>query len=372
MDFDFHIPTRIHFGSGRLAEIGGLASRLGRKALVVSGRTAMRRAGVLDRIAASLSAAGVESVFYGEVSPDPLAEEADAAAAQARDEGCDVVIGVGGGSAIDGAKAAAVGVVAGPVGPLVGTGVPDTLRALPLIAVPTTAGSGSEVTKGAILTDASRDFKSGIRGHALFPADALIDPELTATLPTEVAVETGFDTFCHAVEGYLACGTGPVNAPLAREAVGIVAESLPAIAAGASTPALRERMAYAALLGGINVATASTCLPHRLQQAMPRLHGRRLSHGRGLAVLYPAWLRLIEPHRKTRLRELAECIGATDFRSGVLDLLDRTGLRSSLADWGFAPDDLAACEARVSGNVANDPTPDTGEAEVRAIYAGSL
>jgi alcohol dehydrogenase class IV len=300
--------------------------------------------------------------------PNPTCAEADRGAALAAAHGCDVVVGLGGGSAIDAAKAIAVGVAHGPVGPLVGTTVPASLQVLPVVAVPTTAGSGSEVTRGATLTDVPRGLKAGIRGSALFPRVALIDPDLLATVPAAVAAGSGFDALAHAVEGFVARRADPVSSALAQHAIGLLAAWLPRVAAGERSPQAREAMALAALLGGFNVATAGTCLPHRMQQAMGSVPRLDVSHGRGLALLYPAWLRLAHPHAPERLDAIAAELGGPDIHTAMARLLNACGLAGTLRTRGFTDADLDVMTAAVVGDLGNDPITAPGPDVVQAIY----
>ena len=178
MIINLDLPTRVVFGRGRLAELGRHTHPLGTSALLVCGRGAVHRHGILDAARKSLAEAGVTVTVFDGVRPEPTTAEADAAVAVAERAGCDVIVGIGGGSAIDTAKAVAAGLRLGPVGPLVGRTLEPFADPVPVVAVPTTAGSGAEVTRGAILTDPARGLKSGIRGDALFPRVALIDPLL--------------------------------------------------------------------------------------------------------------------------------------------------------------------------------------------------
>ncbi|WP_050373827.1 iron-containing alcohol dehydrogenase [Streptomyces acidiscabies] len=171
MHFDLDIPTRIVFGAGTLDRRGPLTRELGERPLLVTGRSAGRKYGYLERALASLGGA----VHFDGVSPNPTCVEVEQAAKVARKHGCDVVVGLGGGSPLDAAKAVAA------------------------------------VTKGAIVTDTVRRFRSGIRGDALTPRIAVIDPELTATVPRHVRTETAFDAFAHAVEGFMARRSDPLS-----------------------------------------------------------------------------------------------------------------------------------------------------------------
>ncbi|HWT91881.1 MAG TPA: iron-containing alcohol dehydrogenase, partial [Solirubrobacteraceae bacterium] len=260
----------------------------------------------------------------------------------------------------------------GGVAPLIGGAAPDPATALPVIAVPTTAGSGAEVTRGAIVTDVVRHAKEGVRGDAVFPRVAVIDPELTATLPPAVAAETAFDALTHVVEGYVARKASPLTRALSEEALRILAAHLPELAAGTATARTRERLAFAALLGGLNVANASTCLPHRLQQAMGAVPRVTLAHARGLAALYPAWLELATPHAPDAFARVGAALGDGDARAAIARHREALGLTATLADAGFRTEDLGVLVGAVAGNVANDPTPEVTRETIRELYRASL
>jgi alcohol dehydrogenase class IV len=332
----------------------------------------MRRHGVLDRLLDSLRAADVRATVYDQVSPDPKSDEVDAALELATRDSCRSVIGLGGGSALDAAKAVAVAVGHESVRELIGQTLEPSSSSLPVIAIPTTAGSGAEVTKGSIITDSVRNFKSGIRGDDVFPAVALVDPELTETMPAPVAAETGFDALTHAIEGYVARRAGPISQVLSETAVTLIAANLRDAANGAVDPEVRDRMSLAAVYGGLNVATASTCLPHRLQQAMGSVTRVHVPHGRGLATLYPAWLRRAFPSAPDRFDRLAELLGASSIDEGVGELRESLGLDKSLGDWGYTSEDIGTFMDNVSGNVDNDPIDGIDRDLMRAIYEDSL
>ncbi|MFI6934079.1 iron-containing alcohol dehydrogenase [Streptomyces sp. NPDC050287] len=372
MILDLHLPTAVVFGRNRLAELGAQTKRHGGHALLVTGRTAMRANGALEAAVTSLEGAGVRVTIADTISPDPLASEVDAAAASARAAGCDVVVGLGGGSAIDAAKAVSVGLRHGPVGPLVGSTLPATGDLTPVVAVPTTGGSGAEVTKGAIITDDRRALKSGIRGDDLFPRVALIDPDLLLSVPAPVASAAAFDALAHAVEGSVARRASPITRGLAAQALEILGRRLPEVRGGTSDPGLREDLALAALLGGINVANASTCLPHRLQQAMGSVPRVRVSHGDGLAAVYPAWLRLAVPHAEAEFADIARLLGGSDPHERIAAVYDALGVQAGLIPHGLRAMDVDTLVEAVAGNTDNDPVPDIGRDTIRAVYEGSL
>ncbi|OAB55250.1 iron-containing alcohol dehydrogenase [Phormidium willei BDU 130791] len=368
MNFDYSTPTRIVFGRGRLPELGELTAQHGRRCLLVTGRRAMRAAGHLQRAVASLQSAGVETFVFDDISRNPRSDEVDAGAKLANGLGIDVIAGLGGGSAIDAAKAIAAGAMHGPCGPLVGQTLVSHPKARPIVAVPTTAGTGSEVTKGAIILDVERKFKSGIRGEDLFPKVALVDSELTEGAPPEVAVETAFDALTHAIESYLARMSNPISRALSREAIILLQHGLPRVAAGTVDHSVRDRLAMAALIGGLNVATASSCLPHRLQQSMGSITRVDLSHARGLAIIYPAWLRRVAIAAPDAFAEIATLLGAKDGVARLAELIDEVGMSARLSQVGYREEDIQCLVENVSGNLENDPIPDIGKPTIRAIY----
>lgn len=370
--FDFHTPTRVVFGRGRLDELGDHTRPWGRTALVVCGRAAARTTGILGRALNSLAAAHVTAHILDGISPNPRSSEVDAAAETARAVGADVIVGIGGGSALDAAKATAVAVVHGPSGPLVGTTLPPAPGCLTVIAVPTTAGSGSEITKGAIITDTVRGMKAGIRGDDLYPKVAVIDPALTDTQPAHVAVTSGFDALAHAVEGLVARRSSPLTEAVAAHALHLVPGALERVAAGDTSRETRDRMAYGALLGGLLVATASTCLPHRMQQAMGTPDRPGPSHGQGLALLYPAWLDSLEQHAPQAATRVGAALGTGRAYETITRLLTTIGLQRSLGDAGYDSGDIPAFTARITGNTDNDPHPDLGVPLITSIYEQAL
>ena len=349
------VPTHVLLEEGGLTRVGELTAPWGVRPLVVCGRGAMRRTGTLDRAVTALRLAGLHVTVFDGVRANPRSDDAQRAVTLARRERCDVVVGLGGGSAIDTAKAVAASVAGADVADLIGTTLAEDAPVLPIVAVPTTAGSGSEVTKGAILTDSARRLRSGIRGPALFPVAAVVDPELTASLPTPVAVESGFDALTHAVEGCVARGATSRSRDLATQAIRAIAGALPTVAAGRATATDRYRLAHAALLGGVNVATVSTCLPHRLQQAMGAVPGVCLSHGAGLAALYPAWLAALEEAGAAGLDVVAGALGSDTAHDGLIALRRRIGLTATLRDAGYRDADLSPTLTALTGNLDNDP-----------------
>lgn len=362
--------TEVYFGLGALGEVGGITNALGRRAVVLTGRHAMRVSGMLDRLEDSLRVSRVDFLTIEcASSPSPLSDEVDRAVIRASDFQADVVIGLGGGGAIDCAKALAVGMMLGPIGPLVGTTL-SNVTLPPVIAIPTTAGTGSEVTKAAIIYDPTRCLKAGIRSEALIPTAAIVDPDLLLTVPHEVALDTAFDALSHAIEPYVSRSGASATAPLTRDACRLLAEAFPAVIRHDLSSSVRRKLSMAALIGGMNVLLASTCLPHRIQQAIGSISPTSASHGRGLAALYPSWLRQAYSYAPQKFDEIGRLLGHESTIEAIDGLLDASGLRTQLRSIGLSEGDLVRIAEKVTGNLENDPI-DNPKSSVPGILTSS-
>ncbi len=370
MNFEFLSPVQIVFGNGRINELGKIAKQYGKHPLIISGRSALKKTGTLDKILQNLKEEGVECKLFRGVSPEPKSNEINEAVDIARRNSCDLVIGLGGGSAIDVAKAVSVGVNYSSIEEIIGKTIEINPNSLPIITIPTTSGSGAEVTKGAIITDTTKKFKSGIRGVDLFPKLALVDPELTYSLPKRITIETGFDALTHAVETYISTKASPLTDLYAEEAMKLIREYLPK--AISKNKEAREKMSLAALIGGINIANTGTCLVHRLQQAMGSII--EVSHGRGLAAIYPAWIKRVSVYRKEKFERISEIFGYQKKESykPILGFMEKIGVGCNLGELNVKYPDINIFLEKISGDLKNDPIPEIDEKLIRGIYEESL
>ncbi len=262
--FEFATATRIVFGPGRVTEAGSLAAALGRRALLVIGQSAgaVKRVEPLLR---GLTAAGVDSATFS-VSGEPTIDTARAGAARARTEQCDLVIGFGGGSVIDAGKAVAA-LLTNEGDPLdylevIGKGMPLVNRAAPYLAIPTTAGTGAEVTRNAVLGSPAHRVKVSMRSPSMLPAVALVDPELTHDLPPSLTAVTGLDALTQCIEPYLSHSANPLTDAICREGMQRAARSLRRAFDNGADTAAREDMAVASLCGGLALANAKLGAVH--------------------------------------------------------------------------------------------------------------
>jgi alcohol dehydrogenase class IV len=285
MQFEFATASRIIFGAGAVRQAAPLAATMGRIALVVTGRTTRRAHVVLDGLAAE----GVETVTFA-VAGEPTVDGARDGTQVAQRTGVDLVVAFGGGSVIDAGKAIAA-LATNPGDPeeyleVVGRGRPLSEAPLPFIAIPTTAGSGSEATRNAVLTSTAHRVKVSLRSPLMLPRIALVDPELTYDVPPDVTASTGLDALTQLIEPFVSSRANPITDALAREGIPRVARSLRRAFARGHDAAAREDLSLAALLGGVALANGGLGAAHGF--AAPIGGAFAAPHGAICAALLPA------------------------------------------------------------------------------------
>ncbi len=312
MHFEYHNPTRLVFGAGALSRLGEMAGRYGKKALIVTGGGSVRRNGAFDRAVASLRAAGLSVAECSGVEPNPRISTVRRGARIARDEGCDLIVALGGGSTMDAAKVmAAAFYYDGDPWDMIRHGQPDPhvpTRALPLITVPTLAATGSEMNMGAVITNEETREKSFVQAECLYPRVALADPELTASVPRDQTAYGVCDLITHVTEAYF---NGVDGTPLQdRFAEGVLLTALEwgprAVADGQDLEA-RAQVQWAsivALNGWVNSGTRGAFPVHMIEHTLSAHHD--VPHGAGLAALNPSWMRFAAGHRPEKFVQFAE------------------------------------------------------------------
>ena len=284
MNFEFASPLRILFGPGTIRQAGPLARGLGRRALVVTGRNPARAAPLLEMLAA-------EGVEYGvfPVPGEPTTDMVRLGRSKALAIGADLIVGIGGGSPLDAAKSIAA-LVANGGDPLdymevVGKGLPLAKPSIPLIAIPTTAGTGSEATRNAVLASPEHGVKASMRSLTMIPRIAVVDPELTYGLPPEATASTGLDALTQLIEPYTCNRANPLVDALCREGISRVARSLRKAWADGHAVAAREDMSLASLFGGFALANAGLGVVHGFAGAVGGSF--KAPHGAVCAALLP-------------------------------------------------------------------------------------
>jgi len=306
-EFNYYQPTEIRFGRGRLSEVGEAAAKYGKRCLLVTvpAESAPVFEKLFGRVKQYLSDAGVTFEHFAGVVPNPTTDCISAGAKQAKAFGADVMLGVGGGSSMDAAKAIAVEATHP------GTAwdyrwcseTQPTEDTLPVVAVTTTSGTGSQFTQVAVLTNPAENDKSAIFNNNVYAKVGIVDPELMVTVPSHVTASTGFDAFTHAFESYLHPSASPYTDMLALEAMQTVIENLPtAVKDGANLDA-REAMAWADCLAGLCIANAGVTLPHGIGMTISG-YEPHVMHGEALAVTYPEFTRFTYPYAIEKFAEL--------------------------------------------------------------------
>ncbi|NPV82440.1 MAG: iron-containing alcohol dehydrogenase [Candidatus Aminicenantes bacterium] len=292
MFFNYLQPTDILFGAGRLKEVGEVSGKFGRRCLLVTVPSFPEIEPALKSLKSVLKKSKITVEHFDGVIPNPTVEVVSSGARLARECGAEFIIGFGGGSSIDTAKAIAV--EATHQGTcwdyLFFKKTQPTDRTLPVVAIPTTSGTGSHVTQVAVVTNPQERNKSALFNPKLFPRAAIVDPELVLTLPPYMTALTGFDAFCHAFESYITPKCSPYIEILALECLRLIVHYLPKAVRRTSNLDFREKMAWADTLAGLSIANSAVTLPHGIAMAMSGMYPQ-IAHGQALAAVYPAIMR---------------------------------------------------------------------------------
>jgi alcohol dehydrogenase class IV len=289
--FTYIQPTEIVFGPGRLKEAGALSARYGTRCLLVTEPRSAALGPLYDKAKESLAAAKLAVTHFDGVVPNPTTDVVSAGARMARESGAEVVIGLGGGSSMDTAKAIAVEAThEGTCWDYLFYKKPPTDRTLPIVCVTTTSGTGSQTTPCAVITKTDLKDKSAIWHPNIFAKVAIVDPELMRTLPARLTAMTGFDAFSHNFEAFISNGTNPHVESIAVSAIRLIVEHLPRAVDDGTDAEAREAMAWADTLGGLAIASAGVTLPHGLGMQIGG-HCPQVAHGQALAALYPEFTR---------------------------------------------------------------------------------
>ena len=382
--FTMHIPTQLVFGCGEIKKLA--TERLpGRRAMIiVSGGGSMKRHGYLDKVISLLNENDASAIVYDKILPNPIKAHVMEAAAICRERGCDFVIGLGGGSTIDSAKAIAVmarnegdfwDYVMGGSGK--GRAVKDVL---PIVAIPTTAGTGTEADPWAVITHEDRQEKIGFGCPKTFPTLSIVDPELMLSIPPHLTAYQGFDAFFHAAEGFIANCATPISDLYALEAIRLLYKYLPVAVKDGRNLKARAKVAWASTLAGMVEATSSCTSEHSLEHAMSA-HYPQLPHGAGLIAISQAYFETFRNDCMKRYMKMAEIMTQqkSNRPSDFIDALVRMQKEClvddiRLSDWGLKKEDLPKMvqNARdtMGGLFTLDPRPLT-DAEALAIYEAS-
>lgn len=353
MNFSMYIPTHCVFGKGTLNELGKLPMP-GKKALIIiSNGKSTRSNGYLDRTEQQLHAAGIETVVYDGIEPNPTVSNVDGGAVAARQNNCDFIVALGGGSVMDAAKAIAI--MATNDGELwdyitIGSGKGRAIsnKPIPIVAITTTAGTGSETDAAGVITKEDTNEKSFIMHPELFPKLAIIDPELMITVPPAYTAYQGFDALFHSIEGYISYGANLMSDMYALTAIENIAQYLPRAVHNGEDMEARERVAFANTLSGAVMCLTLLTSEHGMEHALSAYHSN-LPHGAGLIMLSKAYFSyFVRNHAcDDRFIRLAQALGMPeadkpeDFITALVRLQEACGVADlKMSEYGIQPDEF--------------------------------
>ena len=364
MEFSYYMPTRVIQGNNCISKNRDIFLSLGKKALIVTGKKSATLNGSLSDITAVLDDMGIAFVLFDQVEPNPSIETVQRAAGIAREFEADFVIGIGGGSPLDAAKA--VCILSRNV--LEGEAVFSGNYHEPFlanVAVPTTAGTGSEVTQYAILTDKSAQTKRNIFSGKNFPKVAFLDARYTSSVNKTTTINTAVDALSHSVEGYLAKRSGDLSDAIAKQSIQILGRILPRLN-GLVDVDMREQLLYASMLAGIVIAQAGTTAVHAMGYQLT--YFRHIDHGRANALVMADYLSFVSKGQPGKVETVLSLMNLPDF-----------GAFRSLIDGLMGPKEvltekevvLFSASAMLQGNIKNTiPEPD--QETVKQWYRNSF
>lgn len=382
VSFRFSLPTKVIFGRGTAEDAAKEALSLGIRVpvIVTTAGGSLRRHGHIDRVEEALRRCFQEVKVFDRVTTNPTTELVDELVNYIRVEGADGLVALGGGSAIDTAKAASLVFVGGGRAKDYLLGVRKGKEALPLIAMPTTHGTGTEVNKYAVVTDLDLGAKVAIVSRHIYPKVAIVDPSFMDTLPPRLSGATTFDALAHALESYLSKSVNPLSEMFALEAVKQIAQVYEGMKEGSldwGSPGVRDRLAWASTAAGVAIDQSRTGILHALEHALsafnPELH-----HGLGLAMLAVAWARLMErklPDRVAGVVRVFGSVGPRKFHELVSDIIRVFGLEGSLRDYGFEEedvDDIIENARTYLGALMSNVPGGVGDEELRFVVTESI
>ena len=372
MEFSYFLPVHIQFGWDKVDSVADFVKPYGNKALIVTGRTSAKKSGLYDRVTAKLDAAHIEHVLFDQVDANPLTTTALDGAALAKSESCDMVIAIGGGSIMDCAKGIAfMSVNEGDINDYIFNRKTSD-KALPLIVIPTTCGTGSEGNGFGVLTNPETGDKKSLRCNAIVPKVSIVDPAVMGTMPPHVLASVGFDALCHNIEAYTSKTAQPFTDALAHYAVTLLAQYLvplykhvKAKAEGKSAVLNEtqltkawESVTLASTIGGMVINTAGVTLAHGMEHPASGL--KDITHGVGLAIIEPVAVEYTWSANPDKFGALARIFNhgdGSELGEALRLIVHDLDLTTNLTELGFTKEDIPWLVDNVyvvaTGNIAN-------------------
>lgn len=376
INFSFFLPINVVFGCGKVKEVGNLTKAYGKKALIVTGRSSAKKSGIYDKVNESLKKVGIYTVLFDKVTPNPLTTTAEEGAKFAKENGCDVVVAIGGGSIMDCAKAIAfLSVNSGNINDYIFNKLHSD-KALPLVLIPTTCGTGSEGNGFAVLTNPENGDKKSLRCNAIVAKVSIVDPECMMTMPKNVLASVGFDALCHNIEAYTSKIAQPFTDALSLYGISLIADNLVNVYNGKGGKEAWEKIALASTIGGMVINTAGVTLAHGMEHPASGL--KNIVHGQGLAALTPVVIEASYKGNRDKFGKIARIFGgltAEDCSVKIRTLLKKLDLDLKLSNLGIKEEDIKwmaeNCMKVSEASIKNNPVIFTKE-EIEEIYKKAL
>ena len=372
MEFSYFLPVHIQFGWNKVDSVADFVKPYGKKALIVTGRTSAKKSGLYDRVTTKLDAAHIEHVLFDQVDANPLTTTALTGANLAKSESCDMVIAIGGGSIMDCAKGIAfMAVNEGDINDYIFNRKTSD-KALPLIVIPTTCGTGSEGNGFGVLTNPETGDKKSLRCNAIVPKVSIVDPAVMGTMPPHVLASVGFDALCHNIEAYTSKTAQPFTDALAHYAVTLLAqylvplykhvkakaESKSAVLNETQLTKAWESVTLASTIGGMAINTAGVTLAHGMEHPASGL--KDITHGVGLAVIEPVAVEYTWSANPDKFGALARIFNhgdGSELGEALRLIVHDLDLTTNLTELGFTKEDIPWLVDNVyvvaTGNIAN-------------------
>lgn len=362
--FEYLTRTQVGFGAGRVGAIGKDVRQMGAKRVLIITDKGIERAGLLDRIVRPLMSEGIDFEVFSDVEPNPRGQTMERGAGIARELMPDVIIGFGGGSSLDTAKGTALLATNGGLMSEYNGRDKVKVNPLPVVAIPTTAGTGSEVTGNIAFTDTARKDKLSSRSPLNMPPLAILDPNLLSSLPAPIAAATGIDALTHAVEGYLSRQSNPITDAIALEAIRLIGRSLRTFVTYPDHPEAAGEMLLASCLAGMVITNTGTGNVHAIARPLGGLFD--LPHGVLCAVMFCPVLEFNLPARSEKMKQVALALGAQvgDLPAmdagraavkAIADLCDDVGIKRSLEALGVPREALPQVAELSMANTGPNP-----------------
>ncbi len=369
MDFNFFIPTKLIFARGCVTNHPEEFTKLGSSALIVTGRYSAKENGSLDDVLTVLHRENINYDIYDKVLPNPDTDSIAHISQKARDISADFVIGIGGGSPLDAAKAGAC-LATNNIHPEEIFTTCFKNKPLPIIAVPTTAGTGSEVTPYSVITSKIRKTKKGVGTPEMFPKTSFLDSRYTDGLRQDITIDTMIDAISHSVEGYFTRKKSIISDALAYLSIKNIFDCIDEVISGDISPETRDKLLYGSMLAGIVISHTGTTFLHTMGYSLTYFDG--IPHGRANGLLMFEFLKLCEKYSLKKCKEILNAMGVNDLL-GLKNILQTLLSKCDVGYKGFSHQKLAGYTETVinSGKLSSSLWPISNE-EVLSIYINSL